>query len=180
MTTIFETKRKMNANSAGGFTLIETVVAMLVITIAMLGALQAINYSIIYNAGNATRAQNLALLQQEVERLRAAKFTPTGVDAAALPNDGSCRADAQRDISGGTKAPCTIAAPNGGQFRVLTWVDNNPFNGPNTYDVNPPDPPTDGHTRQKEITVQVEIAAPNPGWQMSVPARVTIRRAIGN
>jgi hypothetical protein len=153
---------------------------MIVVMIAMLGALQAINYSIIYNAGNASRAQNLALMQQEVERLRAAKFTPTGVDNAALPGGGACRTDAQRDISGGAKTPCTVTAPNGGQFLVRTWVDNNPFNAPGTYDTNPPDPPTDGYTRQKEITVQVEIAAPNPGWQMAVPARVTIRRAIGN
>src|SRR4051794_36803402 len=73
------------SRSSAGFSLVETIVAMVVIMISMLGALQAINYSIIYNAGNATRAQNLAILQQEVERMRSAKFTPTGVDNAPLP-----------------------------------------------------------------------------------------------
>src|SRR5215467_9217496 len=88
-----------DTRSATGFSLVETVVAMVVIMIAMLGTVQAINWAILYNAGNATRAQNLALLQQEVERLRSAKFTPAGVDAAALPGTGACRTDAQRDIT---------------------------------------------------------------------------------
>ncbi|MEO8041023.1 MAG: prepilin-type N-terminal cleavage/methylation domain-containing protein [Acidobacteriota bacterium] len=180
MRKTIETHLNATTPPAGGFTIIETVIAMLVITIAMLGALQAINYSILYNAGNATRAQNLAILQQEVERMRAAKFTPTGVDAAALPGGGGCRTDAQRDISGGAKTPCTVDAPNGGKFLVTTSVDNDPFNAAGTYDTTPADPPNANFTRQKEITIQVEVAAPNPGWQMAIPARVVIRRTIGN
>jgi prepilin-type N-terminal cleavage/methylation domain-containing protein len=159
--------------SEAGFSLIESIVAMLIITIAVLGTLQAINYSVLYNAGNATRAQNLAILQQEVERLRAAKFTPSGVDNAPLPGTGACRADAQRDITGGVKANCTLAAPNGGTFEVRTSIDDNPFNGPNTFDV-------DATTRVKEITVEVRLAAPSPGWQTAIPARVILRRSIGN
>ena len=161
------------SGSSAGFSILETVVAMVIIMVAMLGALQAINYSVIYNAGNATRAQNLAILQQEVERLRSAKFTPAGVDSAALPGTGACRTDAQRDITGGQKPDCTVDAPNGGRFRVSTAVDDNPFNGPNTYDV-------DATTRIKEITVQVRLDSPTPGWQTAVPARVVLRRTIGN
>jgi len=160
------------SESSSGFSILETVVAMVIIMVAMLGALQAINYSILYNAGNATRAQNLAILQQEVERLRAAKFTPAGVDAAALPGDGTCRTDAQRDITGGAKADCTVTAPNGGRFRVSTTVDDNPFGGTNA-DV-------DTTTRIKEITVQVRLDSPTPGWQIAVPAQVVLRRTIGN
>jgi len=161
------------SDSASGFTLIETIIAMFVITIAMLGALQAIDYSIIYNAGNASRAQNLAILQQEVERLRSAKFTPAGVDSAALPGDGTCRTDAQRDITGGAKTPCTMNMPNGGRFVVTTWVDDNPFNAAETYDI-------DATSRVKEIAVEVALATPSPGWQTAIPARVVLRRTIGN
>ena len=168
-----ENTQSTGSQSSQGFTLVETVIAMLVITIAMLGALQAINFSILYNAGNATRAQNLAIMQQEVERLRAAKFTPTGSDNAAPPGTGPCRTDAQRDITGGTKTPCTIDAPNGGRFLVSTWVDDNPFNAAGTYDV-------DATTQIKEITVEVALGAPHPGWQVAVPARVVLRRTIGN
>src|SRR5580765_7337459 len=98
MTMNTEKNTVIASASSGGFSIVETVVAMVIIMIAMLGALQAINYSVIYNAGNATRAQNLAILQQEVERLRAAKFTPAGVDSAAPSGTGPCRTDAQRDI----------------------------------------------------------------------------------
>jgi type II secretory pathway pseudopilin PulG len=162
-----------NTASSAGFSILETVVAMVIILIALLGALQAINYSIIYNAGNATRAQNLAILQQEVERLRAAKFTPAGVDSAAPPGTGPCRTDAQRDITGGVKPNCTVTTSSGGRFLVSTAVDDNPFNGPNTYDV-------DATARIKEITVQVKLDSPSPGWQMAVPAKVVLRRTIGN
>lgn len=160
-------------NNAEGFSLLEALVAMTITTVAMLGAAQAINYSILYNSGNATRAQNIAILQQESERLRAAKFTPTGADSAPLPGNGSCRTDDQRDITGGVKTPCTVNAPNGGIFQVSTWVDDDPFNATNTYDV-------DATTRIKQITLEVALASPSPGWQTAVPARVVIRRTIGN
>ena len=164
-----------DAKDCEGFSLVESIIAMFIITIALLGILQTINYSVVYNAGNATRAQALATMQQEVERLRAAKFTPAGVDSAALPGDGTCRADAQRDITGGKKLPCTIDSPNGGKFQVTTWVDDNPFldNAPDVPDIDPT-------TRIKEITVEVKLEAPTPGWQAAVPARVVFRRTIGN
>src|SRR5688572_2541871 len=66
----------------GGFTLIEVVVALIVILIALLGVFFSITYAINYNAGNSSRAKTLAVLQQEVERLRSAKFTPTATDVA--------------------------------------------------------------------------------------------------
>jgi prepilin-type N-terminal cleavage/methylation domain-containing protein len=166
-----ESSQVTDSRSSAGFTLVETIVAMLVITIALLGALQAINYSVLYNYGNATRAQNLAILQQEVERLRAAKFTPSGVDNHA-PTGADCRPDALRDITGGEKT-CLIPAPNGGSFRVDTKVDDNPFNTAGTYDV-------DATTRVKEIRVEAKLAAPSPGWQTAVPATVVLRRTIGN
>lgn len=163
------------AHNEHGFSLIETIIAMVVITVALLGGLQTINYAVLYNAGNASRSQALAILQQEVERLRAAKFTPAGVDSAALPGDGNCRSDAQRDITGGKKTPCVIDSPNGGKFLVTTWIDDNPFldNAVDTPDI-------DATTRIKEITVEVRLQSPSPGWQFATPATVVLRRTIGN
>lgn len=163
------------AQGIKGFSLIETIIAMVVITVALLGGLQTINYAVLYNAGNASRSQALAILQQEVERLRAAKFTPAGVDSAALPGDGNCRSDAQRDITGGKKTPCVIDSPNGGKFLVTTWIDDNPFldNAVDTPDI-------DATSRIKEITVEVKLQSPSPGWQVATPARVVLRRTIGN
>ncbi|MBA2378693.1 MAG: prepilin-type N-terminal cleavage/methylation domain-containing protein [Blastocatellia bacterium] len=161
------------ASDSAGFTLLETIVAMLIMTISLLGALQAINYSVLYNAGNASRAQALALLQLEVELLRAAKFTPGGADNFPPPGNGDCRSDALRDITGGDKPECFVNAANGGRFSITTRVDDNPFNAPNTPDIDP--------TAQiKEITVEVVLASKTPGWQTAVPARVVIRRSMAN
>jgi hypothetical protein len=59
-------------------------------------------------------------------------------------------------------------------FQVKTFVDDNPFNGPGSpADVDPT-------TRVKEIRVEVGLAAPTPGWQTAIPARVVLRRTAGN
>ena len=181
-----ESSQMTDPRSSAGFSLVETIVAMLVITIALLGAVQAINYSVLYNYGNATRAQNLALLQQEVERLRAAKFTPAGIDDWA-PTGADCRTDALRDIRGG-KTSCTLPADNGCSFRVTTCVDDNPFGGEFCEVTTDRDGDgditgngdVDVNTRIKEISVEVRLAAPSPGWQTAIPASVVLRRTIGN
>ena len=51
-----------------GFSLIEVAVAMVVVLIALLGVFFTLTYAITYNAGNNSRAQALAVLQEEVER----------------------------------------------------------------------------------------------------------------
>jgi Tfp pilus assembly protein PilV len=78
---------------AAGFTLLETVVALLVMMIVGLGATSLFFYSIRYNAGAAERAMALAVAQQQMEKLR------------ALPFD-----DAELDATAGTDI-CTTAAP---------------------------------------------------------------------
>ena len=157
-----------------GFSLLECVFAMVIIMIALLGVVHSITYAIIYNAGNATRSQTVAILQQEVEMLRAAKFTPQATDSYA-PTGTVCRTDGLRDITGGKKTACTLAAPNGGQFLVTTWVDDDPFtvNAADTPDIN-------ANTTFKEITVRVQLATPSPGWQNSVVVESVLRRTKGN
>lgn len=53
-----------------GFTLLETVIAMIVMMTVGLGASALFLYSITYNAAATGRAQALAVAQQEMERLR--------------------------------------------------------------------------------------------------------------
>lgn len=157
-----------------GFSLLECVFAMVIIMIALLGVVHSITYAIIYNAGNATRSQTVAILQREIELLRAAKFTPQATDNFG-PSGSVCRTDGLRDITGGKKTPCTLAAPNGGQFMVTTWVDDDPFT------VNPVDTPdVNANTTFKEITVRVQLATPSPGWQNSVVVESVLRRTKGN
>ena len=144
-------------NAAAGFTLIEVAMALVIILIALLGVVFTFTYVINYNAGNNARSQALAVLQQEVELLRAAKFTPTITDPA---------------LTGGTKDPKLVASPSGGQFTVTITVDNNPLVGGIQDETTP--------TSLKEIRVITNLAAPSPGWQTAVPAMVVLRRTRAN
>lgn len=140
-----------------GFTLIEVAFALVIILIALLGVVFTFTYVINYNAGNNVRSQALAVLQQEVEQLRSGKFTPTITDS---------------DLTGGIKAPKAVSPPGGGQFTINVVVDNNPLVA-GVQDESVP-------TTLKEITVTASLAAPSPGWQTAVPAKIILRRTRAN
>lgn len=140
----------------GGFSLIETTVAMVIFLIAILGVFITFTFAVNYNAGNASRAQALAVLQQRVEQMRSAKFTPTLTDSM---------------LTGGTKSPEIIIAPNGDRFRIQVVIDDDP----NTSGVQ-----VDATKVFKEVSVTVSLDSPTPGWQTSVPATIVLRRVRGN
>lgn len=146
-------------NGEGGFSLIEACCALVIILIALLGVAFAFTYAINYNAGNSSRSQALAVLQQEVEQLRAAKFTPSVTDTA---------------LAGGTKADKTVVNSNGSTFIVQVAVDNDPFTSGIQNDAAVPNPTL------KEITVTTRLASPSPGWQTAIPATIILRRVRAN
>lgn len=151
-------KAKKNSfeNNEGGFSLVEVVIAMVILLIVLLGVFITFAYAVNYNAGNSSRSQALTILQQEVEVMRSAKFTPQVTDTT---------------LTGGTKAVKTVTSGNGNQFKVSVTVDDDP----STTGVQ-----TDTTKTVKEITVTVNFAAPTPGWQTAVPATVVLRRARAN
>lgn len=151
-----------------GFSLVEASIAMVVILVALLGVFSVFTYTIQFNAGNKARAQALAVLQQEVERYRSAKFTSTFTDnyAPTSPDNGT------RDITGGTKATRTVTATNGLIFTVNVIVDNDPLTAGIQDETVP--------TALKEVEIRVRLATPSPGWQTAVPATVVMRRVRGN
>ena len=158
--------RRSNKKS-DGFSLIEVMMALVVIMIAMLGVFTVFTYAIMYNAGNKTRSEALAVLQQEVERIRAAKFNSTTTDAI---------------LQGGTQAQRIVSGSEGSSFTVNISVDNDPSVTnvqDETYQCLTPQNAVTPCTL-KEIVVTVRLAAPNPGWQTAVPATVTMRRVRGN
>lgn len=61
---------RREARHDGGFTLLETVIALLVMMIAGLGAVSMFAYSVNYNAGAADRARAFAVAQRQMEALR--------------------------------------------------------------------------------------------------------------
>ena len=155
-------------NKAAGFTLIEVTIALLIIMVALLGVFGAFTWAITYNAGNNSRATALAVLQQEPERLRSLKWTPTFTDA---------------DLTGGAKTPRIVTIPNGGgTFSITNTVDNAPaVNGiqNESYVCQSPQGAALPCT-EKEISVTVRLERPSPGWQAAIPATIVMRRTRGN
>ena len=158
-----------NAGRKGeaGFSLIEVAVAMIVLLIALLGVFFTFTYAITYNAGNNSRTQALAVLQEEVERIRSLKWTPTSVDAG---------------LTGGTKTPRMITSPNGGTFSISNFVDNAPDVAgiqDETYQCLSPQGAVIACSI-KEIEIRVKLENPSPGWQSAVPATIVMRRVRAN
>ncbi len=141
-----------------GFTLIEAVCAQVIILVALLGVAFAFTYATNYNAGNRSRSQALAVLQQEVERIRAAKFTPTVTDSVLI---------------GGSEAR-TVVNATGSKFSVQVDIDNDPLTAGIQNEAAVPKPTL------KEISVTVRLANPSPGWQTAVPAMIILRRVRAN
>jgi type II secretory pathway pseudopilin PulG len=151
---------------AEGFTLIEVVIAFIVVMVAMLGIVQAFVYATNYNAGNKARGEALAVMQQEVERLRSLKFTPGFTHP---------------ELSAGIHTN-TITTPSQLVFTVTDEIDNDPLVDGiqlDSYNCTTPQG-TVIPCSIKEITITVVLEAPSPGWQTHVAAKTVLRRTRGN
>jgi type II secretory pathway pseudopilin PulG len=143
-------------SSEDGFSLVEAVIAMVILLIVVSGVFATFAYAVNYNAGNNSRQQALAVLQQEVELMRSAKFTPTVTDAV---------------LTGGTKATKIVTSADGYSFKVQTTVDDDPLSNGIQIDTT---------KTIKEITVTVTLNSPTPGWQTAIPATIVLRRVQAN
>jgi Tfp pilus assembly protein PilV len=73
--------RRKGGRGEHGFTLIETVIALVIMMVVMLAAASLFAYSVYNNTAGSDRAQTLALAQQSLETLRSYKFAKTGTDS---------------------------------------------------------------------------------------------------
>lgn len=153
------TNQKIKDHQELGFSLIEAVCAMVILLIALVGVFTSFTYAVNYNAGNNSRAQALAILQQEIEQLRSKKFTPApdGLDT---------------ELIGGEKPEKIVTLPDNNKFRVKVTVDNNPATAAIEGEA--------FNTTMKQITITVTLDRPTPGWQTSVPATAILRRVRAN
>lgn len=152
-----ESTSKTKRIGEAGFSLVEAVCAMVILLITLIGVFTTFTYAVNYNAGNNSRAQALAVLQQEMELLRSKKFTPEESDDA---------------LKGGTKPEKVVTVSGGNRFRVNVLVDNNPLTAPIENE--------DVVTSIKQITVTVTLDSPTPGWQTSLPTTAILRRVRSN
>lgn len=66
-----------------GFTLLEIIIALLVMMISVLGTASLFIFAINYNSGSRDRTVALAIAQQRIERLRNIPFTDAALNATA-------------------------------------------------------------------------------------------------
>lgn len=148
-------KRTQNTSDQAGFSLMEVIIALVILLIALLGVFYTFTYAVGYNSGNTQRSQALQILQQEAETIRAAKYSPYLIDYVLI---------------GGEKPPKVVTTADGNIYLVEITVDDDPF----TAGVQ-----TDNTKTLKEITISVTSENVVSLWQSSVPTRVVFRRARG-
>lgn len=155
-----------------GFTLIEMVIALVILFIVVMGVFAAFAYATKFNRGNSQRSQAVSLFQREIELLRSAKFTPhtvsqvqTSTPTCASPDNG------QRDIRGGVRAPEVRCGIDGTVYLVTTTVDDDPTKA-GLVDVN---------ASIKEITLEAIPQGVEPGsWVTANRVRIVMRRVRAN
>lgn len=158
-------KKRLSCES--GFSLIEVLMALVVISVALLGMFSVFTYAILYNTGNKNRAASLAVLQDQIEQIRAAKFNETTTDLVLQGHDTTRQ---------------TVTNATGLTFTVDTTVDNEPNVAgvqDETYQCLTPQAAVIP-CAIKEVTITVRLAAPSPAWQTAVPATAVLRRVRAN
>lgn len=153
-----------------GFTLIEAVIALVILMIVIAGVFAAFTYATTLNTGNSRRSQALSVLQKEVELLRSAKFVFGSTDTYT-PTD--CN-DPRRNLSGtpdGTPRTMSCPAIDGMSYLIETEIDDDPFTNGQQIDA----------TRHlKEIRVTVTQPARPGSWETAYVTRAVFRRVRAN
>lgn len=166
---------KQGSRCEGGFTLIEMIIALLILFIVVMGVFAAVTYATKFNYGNSQRSQGLSVLQREVELLRSAKFTPATVSQTTTPTPTCATPDnGSRDITGGTKAPEVRCGVDGTLYQVVTQIDDDPTT-PNVVDT---DVVSIYHPSLKEIKVEVIPAGAKPNEWVTANKIVAVFRRV--
>lgn len=135
--------------SEAGFSLIEAVIALLLMMIVALGSASLFSFSIYNNSGGSDRATSLAIAQEAVEVLRSAQFNATTTDPS---------------LNGGTTVQAGVIR-DGRSFRVTRIIDDVPSTAA---------PDIDPTTTLKGITVTVVPLSIGNGWASGLGGTVTL------
>ena len=157
----------------GGFTLIEAVIALVILMIVITGIFAAFTYSITLNTGNSRRSQALSVLQKEVELLRSAKFVHQANGGADSYTPTDC-SDPRRNLTGtpsGVPRVLISSTIDGMPYMIETEIDNDPFTAGQQIDAN---------RHLKEIRVTVTQPARPGSWETAYVTRAIFRRVRSN
>ncbi len=121
-----------------GFTLVELIVAMVLIAIAMLGITYSLSYGLRYQSHGLSQAQSVALAQAYLDEMLGQKFdanTPVGGMPPCHPDTLSCAAADTFGASGPRAAFTSINDYDGLDESPPLDIDGNPRSGYNGYRV---------------------------------------------
>ena len=155
-----EYKRDSRTGEAG-FTLVEVIVAGVIMVILCAGILSVFSYFVNINRGENFRMQSLSVLQQEVEYYRSLKFVPNGSPNAL--NGGPYINVRQR------------TSADGRVFNITVVIDNDPYtNGVQTGG--------DATCKFKEIriTAAPAVAEKADSWNTTPETTIAIQRVRYN
>ena len=164
----FETAKRED-----GFTLIEAVIALVILMIVVTGVFAAFTYSATLNTGNSRRSQALSVLQKEVELLRSAKFVHQAAGGADSYTPANCD-DPRRNLTGtadGTPRTLHCPAIDGMTYTIETEIDDDPFTDGQQIDAT---------KHLKEIRVTVTHPARPGSWETAYVTRAIFRRVRAN
>ncbi|MDT7689294.1 MAG: hypothetical protein QOJ70_3690 [Acidobacteriota bacterium] len=130
----------------GGFTILETAIALCVMMVVGMGVISLFLFSIGYNSGASDRARALAIAQERMEALRSTTYSNLTTMAANATFNGS--------VTEGSKV---VGESDAHTFAVATTVE---------------DDPNIGNAKQKRITVTVKPAN-SRAWAGSVTLRMS-------
>jgi type II secretory pathway pseudopilin PulG len=79
----------IEGNNEKGFSLVEVIIASIVMVVLCVAALSAFSYASSVNRGNNLRSQSLSALQEEIELYRGFRFKRSGTDSDERLNAGT-------------------------------------------------------------------------------------------
>jgi type II secretory pathway pseudopilin PulG len=132
-----------------GFSLLEAVIALLLMTIVALGSASLFSYSIYNNSGSSDRATSMAIAQEALELSRSAQFNSTGTAAT---------------LAGGTTSQTGIVRGRR-RFNLTKTIDDDPAT--NGVQVN-------AATNFKTITITVGPQLVGKGWARGAGGTITL------
>lgn len=148
---------RVAGNDRAGFTLIEVMVAGMLMIILAVGLLTVTSHAVMLNRGNNIRVQAQSALQAEAEYYRSLRFVPTGSDAA---------------VNAGTYTrPNRITADNSNFALSVVIINKNLVNGSAS---------NDSTATLKEIKITATPAVAQTGWLANLNTNLTIQRVRAN
>lgn len=148
---------KSKFEKAGGFTLVEVIIAGSIMIILCVGILTVFSYVVKVNRGENVRMQALSVLQQKVEFYRSLKFSPYGT----APELGGM---AETNVG-------TLPSADGRVFNILVSIDDDP----STAGIQ-----VSSASKFKEIKITAVPATAETGWLSNLRTTVTIQRVRTN